>query len=83
MWALNWEQVLARGERALCDFGVYGVRTTIPYYMQILRAPEFRNGRFDTGFVEDHPELTQYKIARSRVDLAAALAAALAAYHRL
>ncbi|MCG6871093.1 MAG: acetyl-CoA carboxylase biotin carboxylase subunit [Gammaproteobacteria bacterium] len=83
VWALSWDQVLARGQRALNDFGVYGVRTTIPYYLQILQAPEFRNGRFDTGFVEDHPELTQYTLARSRVQLAAAVAAALAAYHRL
>lgn len=80
VWALNWEDVIARGERALRDMGVDGIRTTIPYYLEILRNPDFRSGSFNTGFVEAHPELTSYSCKRRKDELAAALAAAIAAH---
>ena len=58
VWALTWEAVIERGRRALADMLVYGVKTTIPYYQEILlKNPDFRTGRFNTGFVEAHPEL--------------------------
>ena len=79
VWALTWEQVLARGERALKDIGVFGVKTTIPYHLEILKAPDFRSGNFNTGFVESHPELVDYSVRRPPRELAAAISAALAA----
>jgi pyruvate carboxylase subunit A len=69
-----------RASRALQDIGVYGVKTTIPYYMEILKLAEFRSGSFDTGFVEDHPELTEYKTSRPTRELSAAITAALSAH---
>ena len=59
---------------------MYGVKTTIPYYMEILKVAEFRAGKFDTGFVEAHPELTEYTTGRPTRELAAAMTAALAAH---
>ncbi len=79
VWALDWEQLLNRAARALNDIGVYGVKTTIPYHLEILRSPEFRSGRFDTGFVEAHPELIDYSIHRPAREIATAIAAAVAA----
>ena len=81
VWALNWEELLNRAGRALQDIGVYGVRTTIPYYQEILRVPTFRDGSFDTGFVEDHPELVNYRTSRPTRELTAAIAAALSAHY--
>ena len=78
VWALSWEDVLNRGERALRDIRLEGVRTTIPYYLEILHSPVFRKGSFDTSFVETHPELTEYSSKRRREDVAAVLAAAIA-----
>jgi pyruvate carboxylase subunit A len=80
VWALTWDDVVARGERALRDMGVEGIRTTIPYYLEILRQPDFRRGSFDTGFVEAHPGLTAYSSKRRNEELAAAVAAAIAAH---
>jgi pyruvate carboxylase subunit A len=80
VWALNWEDLMNRASRALQDIGVYGVKTTIPYYMEILKLAEFRSGSFDTGFVEDHPELTEYKTSRPTRELSAAITAALSAH---
>jgi len=83
VWALTWPDLLNRAGRALQDIGVYGVKTTIPYYMEILKVPEFREGSFDTGFVDDHPELTQYKTSRPTRELSAVIAAALSAHFGL
>jgi len=83
VWALTWKELLNRANRALKDIGVYGVKTTIPYYMEILKIPEFREATFDTGFVEDHPELTEYAASRPTRELSAAIAAALVAHSGL
>ena len=83
IWALTWDRVIARAARALRDMGVAGVKTTIPYHLEILKTPEFRAGRFDTGFVEQHPELVHYAVHRPPAHLAAAIAAAIAAHHGL
>ncbi len=80
VWALTWEDAVSRGERALEDMVVHGIRTTKPYYLEILRHPEFRAGRFTTSFVNDHPELTEYTDKRRKEEFAAALAVAIAAH---
>ncbi len=79
VWALEWDELLRRACQALNDTGVYGVRTTIPYYMEVLKVPEFRSGNFDTGFVEDHPELVNYTTSRPIRELTAVIAASIAA----
>ncbi|AOV17068.1 acetyl-CoA carboxylase biotin carboxylase subunit [Acidihalobacter aeolianus] len=83
IWAQDWDALLRRGRRALNDIGVYGVKTTIPYHLQILGTSAFQRGSFDTGFVEAHPELTDYSLKRSTREMAAAIAAAIAAQRGL
>ena len=79
VWAMDWDELLDRAHRALNDMNIYGVRTTIPYYLQILHHPEFRAASFNTSFVESHPELTEYSLKSRRESIAAAVAAAIAA----
>jgi len=38
--------------RALDEFVVEGVHTTIPFHQQLLRDDRFRRGEFDTRFLE-------------------------------
>jgi len=83
VWALSWDELLDRAHRALNDIGVYGVKTTIPYHLEIIKSPEFQSGKFNTGFVEAHPELINYSVRRPARELAAAIAAAIAAHMRL
>lgn len=82
-WALDWDLLLNRADRALRDIGVFGVKTTIPYHLAIVNHPGFRSGSFDTGFIAAHPELTQFPKSRPNRNLAVAIAAALAAHHGL
>ena len=81
VWALEWDKAVARAARALRDTGVAGVKTTIPYHLQILKTAEFRAGRFDTGFVEQHAELVDYTARRPPAHIATAVAAAIAAHY--
>ncbi len=83
VWNLSWEGLIERGLRALNDMTVYGVKTTIPYYQEILKNSEFRSGRFNTSFVEAHPELANYTLRRPPELLAVAISAAIAAHEGL
>jgi pyruvate carboxylase subunit A len=59
---------------------IYGVKTTIPYYQQILKHQDFKNAEFNTSFVEAHPELTNYANEPHPEMIAAAISAAIAAH---
>ena len=80
IWALNWEDAVQRGLRALDDIGVFGVKTTIPYYQEILKHEDFIQGDFNTSFVEMHPELTDHEDELPPDIIAAAIGAAIAAH---
>lgn len=80
VWALDWEGVVERGRRALDDMVVFGVKTTIPYYQEIMKHPDFRDANFNTSFVETHPELVNYKTEFPPELFAAAISAAIAAH---
>jgi pyruvate carboxylase subunit A len=76
----TWEQALNRSARSLSHLRLMGVRTTVPYYREVLLHPDFRAGRFDTGFVDRHPELLDYSLKRRPEDSALAIAAAIGAH---
>jgi pyruvate carboxylase subunit A len=78
--SLNWEDVIKRGERALKDMGLFGIKTTIPYYLEILKHPDFRAASFNTGFVEKYPELVNYSNKPRPEVLASVIAAVIAAH---
>jgi pyruvate carboxylase subunit A len=78
--ALTWEDAIKRGERALRDMGLFGIKTTIPYYLEILKHPEFREADFNTGFVDKYPELINYSNKPRPEVLASVIAAVMAAH---
>jgi acetyl-CoA/propionyl-CoA carboxylase biotin carboxyl carrier protein len=45
-------EVLSRLDRALADFEISGVATTIPLYRRLLRRPDFQSGDYDTRYIE-------------------------------
>lgn len=46
------EEACAKMERALSEFWIEGVKTTIPFHQQVLAHPVFRRGTFTTKFTE-------------------------------
>ena len=51
-WGNTRVQATDRMMRALAEYEVGGVRTTIPFFRWILQHPDFVAGRFDTGFLD-------------------------------
>lgn len=54
VWAPTREEAIARGRRALNEFMVEGVKTTIPFHLKLLDHPIFNKGTFDIKFLEEH-----------------------------
>jgi acetyl-CoA carboxylase biotin carboxylase subunit len=46
------EEAILRMKRALNEFIIEGIKTTIPFYLKILDDPDFLNGNFNTHFLE-------------------------------
>lgn len=45
------EHCLARLKGALSEFVVQGIKTSIPLHQRVIAHPDFREGRYDTGFL--------------------------------
>lgn len=54
VWAPTREEAIARMKRALAEFAIDGIRTTIPFHMKLLNHPKFVKGDFDIKFLEEH-----------------------------
>ena len=53
VWGKNREHAIIRGKRALEEFAVEGIKTTIPFHLKVLEDERFLSGNFDTGFMEN------------------------------
>ncbi len=75
----NWLKTVKLMQRALREYMISGVKTTIPFHRQIVKHPKFISGDYDTRFIEKHPELMYYsdiepealRISRLVADLSA------------
>jgi acetyl-CoA carboxylase biotin carboxylase subunit len=47
------EEALAKMERALSEYVIEGIHTSIPFHLQLLQNEKFRAGDFTTKFMED------------------------------
>jgi pyruvate carboxylase len=56
----SWEKAVATMERSLWEYRVSGLKTTVPFHLQIMRHPDFVAGEFDTNFIKNHPEVMVY-----------------------
>jgi acetyl-CoA carboxylase biotin carboxylase subunit len=51
-WGGDRPEALARMDRALSEYVIRGIKTTIPFFQWLLRNDEFVGGRFDTTFLD-------------------------------
>jgi acetyl-CoA carboxylase biotin carboxylase subunit len=84
VWGDDRRSCLARAERALREYRVEGISTTLPFFQRVVQDPQFVAGEMDVGYID-----RKWKgwAARSRSvstkverDRAALIAAAVAAY---
>ncbi len=47
------EECIKKMERALDEFIIEGIKTTVPFHQRLMKDENFRNGNFHTGFLND------------------------------
>ncbi|MDG1072942.1 MAG: acetyl-CoA carboxylase biotin carboxylase subunit [Akkermansiaceae bacterium] len=52
--ASSREVAIARMKRALAEFTIRGIKTTIPFQQEIIDHPDFINGKYDIAWVEKY-----------------------------
>ncbi|MEK6217442.1 MAG: pyruvate carboxylase, partial [Boseongicola sp.] len=65
-WAPTPEAAIARMDRALREFRIRGVSTNIAFVENLLKHPTFLNYEYHTKFIDETPELFDFKPRRDR-----------------
>jgi len=55
------EEAIARMKRALGEFVIEGVHTTIPFHLNLMDHPAFKEGKFNTKFLDIHDVMKETK----------------------
>ena len=76
-WGRTREEAIDRMDRALSEYDIAGVETTIPFCRFVMQHEAFRSGDFDTGFVKDHFTPEALRPDNPTLERAAAVAAVL------
>jgi acetyl-CoA carboxylase biotin carboxylase subunit len=77
-WGETRAQAILRMRRALREFKIIGIQTSIPFHLRMMETASFLTGRFDTSFLERQNVLNA--IGSEDNARLAAIAAALVAY---
>jgi len=80
VWGETRGEALLRMRRALREYRIMGIKTTIPFHQRLLDNTNFIGGVFDTAFLEQNPNLIHD--LQERHVRAAAIAAAILAHRR-
>ena len=54
VWGRDRDEALARARRALSEFVVEGIKTTIPFHLAAISVPAFQEGAVYTDFIETY-----------------------------
>jgi acetyl-CoA carboxylase biotin carboxylase subunit len=54
VWGKTREEAIERMRRALFEYKISGVKTSIKFLERIMDAPHFRKGGYNTHFIEDN-----------------------------
>ncbi|MEH7418278.1 pyruvate carboxylase [Neobacillus drentensis] len=65
-WALTFEQAAAKMVRNLQEFRIRGIKTNIPFLENVVKHEKFRNGEYDTSFIDTTPELFIFPVSKDR-----------------
>jgi pyruvate carboxylase len=60
------EQAATKGQRALREFRIRGLKTNLPFLLNVLRHQRFLSGEAYTCFIEDTPELFELQRSKDR-----------------
>lgn len=80
VYGYSWTEAVDRLRRSLDGFHIQGIPTTLPFYKELIKDPEFREKRFHTNFLEERPHLLQHREETSDLNRFARLLAEINAY---
>jgi pyruvate carboxylase len=66
VFARTYEQALDRMDRGLREFRIRGVKTNIPFLMNVVHHPDFRAGQATTRFIDNNPDLLKFAARKDR-----------------
>jgi pyruvate carboxylase len=64
--ASDLQSSAAKMNRALREFRIRGVKTNIPFLLNVLENQKFLNGVLDTYFIDEHPMLFKFRRTQNR-----------------
>lgn len=76
-WGNTWDEVVRRMQRALDEYLIRGIKTTIPLYKKLLQDEEFLSGQFTTEYMERKIQELGYEDVKEPWDIFYIAAAAL------
>lgn len=79
-WGETRPEAILRMRRALAEFRISGVKTTIPFHIKMMNHTRFQAGQLDTNFLDNHFNL--HDTPNPEHLKAAAIAATLVAHRR-
>jgi pyruvate carboxylase len=65
-WGPNFVDATKRMERGLSEFRIRGVKTNIPFLINLVTHPKFVAGGLTTRFIDDTPELFELVVRQDR-----------------
>ena len=83
-WGRTRSEAIDRMRRALDEYAVDGIRTTLPFFREVLRDQEFIAAKLDTGFIGRFNDRRAHEThsAEATVEQDLAIIAAALAYQR-
>jgi len=73
-------EAILRMRRALDEFRLSGIKTTIPFHIKMMNHARFQAGQLDTTFLENHFDMSE--VVSSEYEKIAAIAATIKAHRR-
>lgn len=65
-WAMTFEQAVRKMVRNLAEFRIRGIKTNIPFLMNVVKHKDFMTGNYNTNFIDDTPELFEFAAHKDR-----------------
>ena len=67
-WGLTFGDASRTMHRALQEFRIRGVKTNIGFLEKVITHPVFLEGKCDTSFLDEHPEVFQLPVKKDRAN---------------
>ncbi len=67
VWAANRNEAIIRMKRVLNEYRISGIKTTIPFHKKVMDNANFRQGTYDTTFIDKNMSMVSYSKSDHRV----------------